>query len=110
MGIYLFRTDYLGAYNDIHRVRETPVAGYLYLSKIYRSALRQPTVHSFRFFSTAANCSTIIISFKPFFNGMVDTLCFAETLIVTAQSFRYISKLLRSRHDAQHFIFGSTRI
>ena len=31
MGIYLFRTDHLGAYNDIYRVLVTPVAGYLYV-------------------------------------------------------------------------------
>ena len=31
MGIYLFRTDQLGAYNDIYRVLVTPVAGHLYV-------------------------------------------------------------------------------
>ena len=33
MGIYLFRTDNLGAYNDIYRykVLVTPVVGHLYL-------------------------------------------------------------------------------
>ena len=31
MGIYLFRTDHLGAYNDIYRVLVTPVVGHLYV-------------------------------------------------------------------------------
>ena len=32
MGIYLFRTDNLGAYNDIYRVLVTLVVIHLYLS------------------------------------------------------------------------------
>ena len=33
LGIYLFRTDHLGAYNDIYRykVLVTPVVGHLYV-------------------------------------------------------------------------------
>ena len=31
MGIYLFRTDHFGAYNDIYRVLVTPVVGHLYV-------------------------------------------------------------------------------
>ena len=31
MGIYLFRTDHLGAYYDIYRVLVTPVVGHLYV-------------------------------------------------------------------------------
>ena len=31
MGIYLFRTDHLGAYDDIYRVLVTPVVGHLYV-------------------------------------------------------------------------------
>ena len=31
MGIYLFRTGHLGAYNDIYRVLVTPVVGHLYV-------------------------------------------------------------------------------
>ena len=31
MGIYLFRTDHLGAYNDIYRVLVTLVVGHLYV-------------------------------------------------------------------------------
>ena len=33
MGIYIFRTDHLGAYNDIYRykVLVTPVVGHLYV-------------------------------------------------------------------------------
>ena len=32
MGIYVFRTDHLGAYNDIYRVLVTLVVGHLYVS------------------------------------------------------------------------------
>ena len=31
MGIYLFRTDHLGAYNDIDKVLVTPVVEHLYV-------------------------------------------------------------------------------
>ena len=31
MGIYLFRTDHLGPYNDIYRVLVTLVVGHLYV-------------------------------------------------------------------------------
>ena len=31
MGIYFFRTDHLGVYNDIYRVLVTPVVGNLYV-------------------------------------------------------------------------------
>ena len=46
MGIYLFRTDHLGAYNDIYRVLVTPVVGHLYVRAGKAYAMQLDYLHS----------------------------------------------------------------
>ena len=51
MGIYHFRTDHLGAFNDIYRVLVTPVVAHLYVGSgkafAFCSAVRLSAAQAF---------------------------------------------------------------